>query len=267
MLGTITKSGRVLDLFTPRRPEWGVSEVARELEMPKSGAHSLLSALVGIEVLRRTARNRYRLGWRLLCLTQTLVETSGFLTSVRPELELLVRRQTSCSAQLAVLAGARAVVVNKAVGSDAVPLRATGAGRCLPAHSTAVGKVLLAHCSADGVLRQLCDDALTPVTQNTITSIAKLDSELDLVRDSGFATDHEETFQGISCVAAPLRDISGTVVAAISITGPSLALRRECEVHSRTLLAASRRISAELAAVTEQHSAERRQASTTFAMR
>ena len=109
-LRTIAKSGRVLDLFSTRRPEWGVSEVARSLGMPKSGAHSQLSALTQIGVLRRAQDNRYRLGWRLVAWTHTLLESEGFRSQAREELrELIAAGGRDCSAQVTVLDGGGAL--------------------------------------------------------------------------------------------------------------------------------------------------------------
>ena len=68
MLGTVTRAGRALELFTPERPTWGATAVSRELEIAKSQAHELLTSLTEIGLLRRVPGGRYRLGWRTLAL-------------------------------------------------------------------------------------------------------------------------------------------------------------------------------------------------------
>ena len=150
VLGTIAKSGRVLALFTPRHPEWGVTEVARSLQMPKSGAHSQLSALTQIGVLRRTATSRYRLGWWLISLSHTLLETSGFRRQAHRELaQLVAHTGKACSAWIAVRDGGEVISIDQAGGSESQARFLTAAGRRLPAHSTAAGKLLLAFSPPD----------------------------------------------------------------------------------------------------------------------
>lgn len=237
-LGTIVKSGRVLNLFTVTRPEWGVSEVARTLEMPKSGAHSQLSALAEIGVLRRTSDSRYRLGWRLVSLTQTLLESAGLCDEVRPELQhLRARGGKACSAQVNVPDGSDVIVVDRVVGPDFRSDALAGGGRRLPAHSTASGKILLAY-------DEISEDSvnLRPLTQATITKSGELHEKLAAVRAGGIGWDFEETYPGIECVAAPVRALDGSVAAAVSISGPTGFLWRARAGYERLVAGAARRI-------------------------
>src|ERR687890_2760936 len=78
MLRTIKKATQVLDLFSLERPEWGVSEAARALKLPKSTTSELMSSLANQRLLSRTAKGRYRLGWRLFELGQALLDTTEF---------------------------------------------------------------------------------------------------------------------------------------------------------------------------------------------
>src|SRR5919199_1095955 len=68
MLGTVTRAGKALDLFTPERPTWGATAVSNELSIAKSQAHELLTSLTEIGLLRRVPGGQYRLGWRTLAL-------------------------------------------------------------------------------------------------------------------------------------------------------------------------------------------------------
>src|ERR671913_2508811 len=91
MLRTIKKATQVLDLFSLERPEWGVSEAARALNLPKSTTSELMSSLANQRLLSRTAKGRYRLGWRLFGLSQTLLDTTGFRIDARRGMEQLVK--------------------------------------------------------------------------------------------------------------------------------------------------------------------------------
>ncbi len=66
---TVRKAGRILNLFSLARSEWGVSEVAKELEFPKSSTSSMMAALAEQGLLRRTSERRYRLGWRVMAMS------------------------------------------------------------------------------------------------------------------------------------------------------------------------------------------------------
>ena len=88
-LQTVQKIGPVLDLFTVERPEWGVSEVAGELGVPRSSAHALLASLVDIGLLQCRARGRYRIGWRVVELNQALQGTVDVKSCAAPILQAL----------------------------------------------------------------------------------------------------------------------------------------------------------------------------------
>src|SRR3712207_8569863 len=75
LVQSVTKALKVLDIFSPEHPEWGVSEAARSLGMAKSTTHMMMNSLADQGLLYRTERKRYRLGWRLFELSQTLLDT------------------------------------------------------------------------------------------------------------------------------------------------------------------------------------------------
>ena len=93
-------------------------------------------------------------------------------------------------------------------------------GKIAPLHSTGVGKCLLLDYSEPQIV-QLVAKGLTALTKNTITTGGDLLTELAKVRKQGYSEDKEECEIGVRCVAAPVRDYSGKVVAAISTSGPT----------------------------------------------
>lgn len=241
-LSTIAKSGRVIDLFTTSRPEWGVSEVARSLEIPKSGAHAQLNALSQIGVLRRTGRNRYRLGWRLVAWTQTLLESAGFPNQTREELRWLIEHGGySCSASVTVLDGNEVINVAKLRGHLALEFVATAPGLPLPVHGTAAGRLLLAlHPLREDILR---DIDLEPLTPKTMVDPDAFRTKLDRIRFTSVAWDHSETLDGVSCVAAPIRESDGSILAAITLSGPTSFAVRMSPLFEKLIIGSARRIS------------------------
>jgi len=95
------------------------------------------------------------------------------------------------------------------------------------AHSCAVGKVLLADLSEDQLDKYITQQGLPKLTERTLTDPAQLKKHLEAVRTRGCAVDDEENERGIRCVAAPIRNESGKVVAATSISGPAIRVTRE----------------------------------------
>jgi DNA-binding IclR family transcriptional regulator len=89
-----------------------------------------------------------------------------------------------------------------------------------PAHCTAIGKVMLADLSAADLAEFVRSADLRPLTPKTITSASQLRQELERVRAQGYAVDDEEFAQGIRCLAAPVRNFSGQVAAAVGVSGP-----------------------------------------------
>jgi len=102
----------VLDLFSLERPEWDVGEVVKTLGFPKSTTSELISDLADQRLLSRATKGRYRLGWCLFVLSQTLQDTTKFRIEARRVMEELVRRWGE-TVYLAVLGGVQAVYIEK----------------------------------------------------------------------------------------------------------------------------------------------------------
>jgi DNA-binding IclR family transcriptional regulator len=245
MLQTVQRATQVLRLFTPEQPEWGVTEVAALLGIPKSGAHLLLSTLAAEGLLQRTPGSRYRLGWSLFELSQTKLETTEFLLVARRVMEQLVAGWGE-TAHLAVLVDGQVLYVEKLQGDRAFEIVLSRVGKRLPAHCSGVGKVLLAHRSWEEVLAIVERQGLPALTPNTITAIDRLRAELDEVRQRGYAFDQEEVMVGLCCAAAPIRDESGEVVAAMSLSVPAYRFYPYRQRLTTAIVEAARRVSTQL---------------------
>lgn len=239
MLGTVTKAGRVLDLFTSSAPEWGVGEVAERLGIPKSSAHGLLSTLCGIGLVRNVA-GRYRLGWRIVELNRTLCKTTGLSNGADIVLRQLAE-QVGATVELAALRERDVAVLDRAVGTS---MRANdGVVDQRSVVHSACGKVLLAHAGPRALDRYVDENSLMPRTLHSITSVSKLRSELSTVRLRGLGFDIEESHDGLCSVAAPIRDTEGAVHLAIGLTLPALSFRRDRELLGKSVQRAAARIS------------------------
>lgn len=245
MLKTLARAGAVLDLFTREQPELGVTEIARRLGMPKSNAHALVHSLCKIGLLRRTPGNRYALGWKIFVLSQRLLQSTELRTEVLPVMQALVDRFGE-TVHLAALQEGHVVYVEKLEGTRAVRISVSAVGGELPPHSSGVGKVLLAYLPLEEVRTIVDRQGLPPFTRRTITTWEALERELAAVRERGYAYDVEETLPELCCVAAPVRDHTGHVIAAMSISAPAHRFRRYRDTYTQAILQAAKKASQNL---------------------
>lgn len=241
----ISKVSRVLNLFSPQQPEWGVREAAEALDLPKSTMGDILLSLAEQGLLSRTATGHYRLGWRLFELSQTLLEHTAFCVEARPVMQELIERW-GVTTHLAVLDSIQVLIVEKFQGTLALQILLSRAGARFPAHAGALGKVLLAAQAPYTLAHLLEGQKLTALTPNTISSHQRLEQELEQIRDRGYASDHEEMLQGLCCVAAPIYDYDGHVLAAMSLTVPASRLLSREDQYIEIIMRAAQNVSEKL---------------------
>jgi DNA-binding IclR family transcriptional regulator len=245
MLQTIQKAGDLLALFDREHTEWGVREVATRLDMAKSSAHDLMSSLAKLGFLNKTEDNRYRLGWKLVTLSETLLATTELRKEAHPVIQDLASQYQE-TLHLAVLDDTQAVYVDKLEGRQAVRVELTSLGARLYAHCSALGKVLLAFSNRDDVKRIIKTAGLPRFTDNTITDEEDLMQNLTKIQRQGYAYDLEEILPDLCCVAAPIYNHMGQVVAAISMSIPAYRFRRSQIDFRDGVIRAAKKISKRL---------------------
>ncbi len=225
MLQTIEKASEVLALFDHDHAEWGVREVAQALGLAKSSAHDLLTSLEQVRLLGKNAEGRYRLGWRLVTLSETLLTTTQLRCEARPIMEELAEQYRE-TIHLGVLDDTKVVYIDKLEGKQAVRVELTSLGTRLYAHCSALGKVLLSYQPEKNVKRIIKVEGLPRLTANTIADADELELALARIRKQGYAFDQEEILPDLCCVGAPIRDHTGQVIAAISMSLPAYRFQR-----------------------------------------
>lgn len=241
----VRRAVSLLKAFTAEQPTRGLADLARGLRLNKTTAFRLLQALEAEGLVARAADGEaYQLGPELITLAGRAQGAHELRTAARPEL-LALARATRETATLEVLVGHEALVLDEEMGGYMVGARPTVGARW-PAHAASTGKVLLAHLPEDrleGALR-VSWPALTP---RTVTAAEALRRALAKVREKGFATAVEELEPGYVAVGAPVRDASGSVVAALSVGGPKARMGAERLAScAKQVVAAARRVSARL---------------------
>jgi DNA-binding IclR family transcriptional regulator len=209
----------ILELFLDR-PQLSAREVTERLDLPRTTVHELLVTLVARSYLISVPGQpvRYRLGMPVFQLGAAF---AGQLDLVREAQGVARDVAAACNeaVHVAVLDGADVIYLVKVDSTH--PVRMVSAvGRRLPAHCTAVGKILLSSLDPAGLSAILAKGALAGMTRDSITDPDRLRAHLDRVRDEGVAVDNGESDSAMRCVAAAIRDHTGTVIAAMSVSAP-----------------------------------------------
>ncbi|MBF6332195.1 IclR family transcriptional regulator [Nocardia transvalensis] len=217
----------------------GVTEIAAELGVHKSTVSRLIAVLEARGYVEPVSeRGKYRLGF-------SVVRLAG---STSAQFDLAGQSQSACTAlaaesgettNIAVLDGNRVINIVEANGPASIALR-SWVGKTCPAHATSSGKVLLA-AQEPAAVRKLVGAKLEAYTAHTITRGGDLAAQLARVRVDGWASVREELEIGLNAVAAPVHDSTGSVVAALSVSGPAyrLAPERFGQVAELTIAAAT----------------------------
>ena len=218
-LGSVANAARVMKAFTPTEREWGVTDLARRLGIAKSTAHRLLATLTDEGLLEQDpVTGRYRLGLVVFDLAAAAQSVDLHEAVLSPMTEL--RNRTGETVQVAVLDGREVVYVERLDSPNTLRLFLE-VGRRNSAHSTGCGKALLAFLPPDQLERTLRNWKLTAKTPHTLTDVNALRKDLTEARRRGYAVNRRESADGVISVAAPIRDVSGRSVAAISVVGPA----------------------------------------------
>jgi DNA-binding IclR family transcriptional regulator len=202
------------------------AEISRRLSIPKSSASYILRTLERGGYLRREpASGRYQLGLKLLNLGRGVLAGYELREIALAAMRSLVER-TGLTAHLAVLDRSEAVYIEKVEAPGFIKMD-TWVGRRMFVHSTSVGKVLVAHLPRPDVEAIIREQGFKKRTAKTITTSGRFFSELGRVRAQGYAVDDEENSIGARCLAVPVFDDHGAVVAAIGLSGTISQLESE----------------------------------------
>jgi DNA-binding IclR family transcriptional regulator len=225
------KSLKVLELFSPQKREWSIQNMIEALGYHKSSIQRIVSTLEGEGFLKRGESNRgvYRLGPQVLFLGSIADMSTDLRSIARPIMVQLVERVQETS-YLCVREGNQCLYVEKVECSQPIQI-IHAVGKRNPLHCTGVGKALMSGMTEKEIRKIVSATGLESFTPRTITKVDSLLHEIEQIRKRGVAHDLEELDLGVKCVAAPIHNHTGRVVAAVSISGP--AQRFTTEVFPR----------------------------------
>jgi DNA-binding IclR family transcriptional regulator len=244
LIGSLMHGLQILDMFERERPEIGIGEMAEELGRHRSTTSRLAATLAAAGYLESAGEpGRYRLSGRLAALGELAAAEADVRRTAVPYLQALVQ-ELGETGHLGILEGTEAVTIGVVDGWQTVRMH-SWVGKRSPAHCSSMGKALLAGLDEAEFAARYPGGRLEARTGRTITDTAELGRHLAEVRERGFAVDTEELEPHLCCVAGPVFDRTGAVVASVSVSGPD---SRIDETSIPAIAAAVRRAAAQISA-------------------
>lgn len=238
LVPAVTRALDVLELFLDCEGTLSAPEITRRLQLPRTTVHELVTTLTARSYLEQPPDQpgRYRLGVRGYQLGSRYAEQLD-LAAEGQRVARSVADTCDETVHVAILEGRDVIYIAKVDSTHAVRM-VSAAGRRLPAHCTSVGKMLLASLPEEELEATLAEGGpLVAMTPDSITSPGELRKALEEIRERGVAVEQQESNPDVSCVAAPVRDSGGKVVAALSISVPTVRWSEERRGELETLAA------------------------------
>jgi DNA-binding IclR family transcriptional regulator len=251
---TVDAAAKALDLlsaFSFGERRLSLADLATRTGIPRPTAFRLLTTLEEAGFVTKIS-GEYQLGIKCFVLGNIVASGLDLREKSQPHLQRL-RDQTGETVHLAVLDAWQVLYLERLQSPHPIGFMRSRVGGIVPAYCTGLGKTLLAYKPEAAVVSWLSSQKLTPMTPQTMTSPRRLLKELRSIRERGYGIDEQEHEVGVRCVAAPVFNHAGEVVAAVSVAGPADRMPRPLAGSPtvNALLESTRAISAELGAVSE----------------
>ncbi len=208
---------KILSLFNSyEAEEMGVSEISKTVGMLPSKVSRMLKTLQGEGFFEKNLETgKYRLGLAFFELGMVCALNFPLRKIIRPHIEQMAK-ELNLTASCGILRNSKVVVIDRVQNLN-IDLLTYRIGLNLPIHSTSIGKILLAYSPEKEQDRILKSANLLKFTKTTITDQRLMKKHLKLILEKGYSTDEGETHEDLNCMAAPIRDGSGEVIAAINL--------------------------------------------------
>ena len=242
----LDKSLSVLELLLKKGSAMNMTELSEKLGFYPSTTHRILDTLKHRGYIEQDSHTqKYQLGLKVLELGMAKLHQIDLVREATPYLKELVK-QCNETVHLGVLEEGEVMYLAKEESSQTIRM-ISYVGKRAPIHCTALGKVLLTYLSAEERKKILGEKVLPHLTENTITDKRELEKELSKVREQGFALNREENEKDVCCVAAPIRNYQGRVIAAVSISGPAFRIDKKVQNNLKeALIEISKKVSKRL---------------------
>jgi DNA-binding IclR family transcriptional regulator len=227
---TIDRTLDIIELLATAKEGLGVTEIGQNIGLHKSTVYRLLTALSNRGYIEKDPKkSTYKIGLKFIEISGLFLKKLELKTEALPFMRKLAEI-IGQPVHLAILEGADVIYIEKVELVNSIRMYSQ-IGRRVPANCSAIGKILLAGLNGERLREVFESIKYEKFTPNTIVSEEELKLEIELVREKGWAVDNEEHEPNIRCIAAPIIDYTGKVIAAISVSGESRIIKPESDLE------------------------------------
>ncbi len=223
-IASVHKALLILEMLSENEESLSLTEISARLGFNVSTTHHIIATLLAHNFLEQNPDTKeYSIGLKLFEISFS----SKYHSILKREAEFYLKKLSEATnecANLALLVGGEITYLAQSQSSRMMQTFVQ-LGKRSPVHCTGVGKVLISEHSPEDIKQILDTHGMEKYTRNTITSFPAFIEELEKVRKLGYAFDDEEREEGVICIAAPARNFSGKIVAALSVSGPTSRLK------------------------------------------
>lgn len=230
----------VLELLASSAAGLTLSEISAALDAPKSSLFPIIHTMAAHDFLYfNPETSRYAIGLKSYTTGSSYLKENEVMKLFHQKMQEVVDRCLE-TCQLGILDAGHVLYIGKADSPEPIRLESK-IGKLLPAYCTALGKALLCDFTREKLCR-FYSGPLQPYTANTILNPDDLYTQLEEIRRTALSYDHGEVFDGIDCIATPIRQ-NGPVICAMSVTTPSYRFTPEKKaLIAQSLLDAKREL-------------------------
>lgn len=203
-----------------------ITRLSEKVGLSKSTVHRLLATLINMNYVRKDPESeKYKLGYRIIYLSRNIINSIDVIPVAKPFLEAL-SEDVNETIHLCIEDMGEVMYVDKIESNQTIRMFSRVGSRA-PMYCTGVGKVLLSGMAPEDYRNVIEKTEFISKTPHTITSKEQLNDVIELIRERGYGLDDIENEEGIRCIAAPIIDSRGKVIASFSISGPTTRMTME----------------------------------------
>ena len=222
-MSAVERTVRILEVLS-RAGAINLENLSRETDLPKATLLRFLGTLSALGYVCRDDADRYSLTLKLFSISSRALQHSDLIAKARPFAQQLCQSLGE-TVHMGILEGDRAVYVLKEESSYKLRMYSR-IGKTIPLYCTAIGKIFLSQMSEAQLDAYLEGHPLKPYTSHTVKTAEALREQLALIRRRGWSIDDQEHEDDIMCIACPIRDYTGSVIAAMSVSFPLFRFNR-----------------------------------------
>lgn len=223
---SVDKMFQIIEVMAQSKGSMRLQDISIKVGQPASTVLRMLNSLISIGYIDQNLKTRmYSLSFKFCRIGEAVRSQFSIRELIRP---FIVELSEKCqeSTCLAIEQDMSVVYIDVVEGPDNMLRTLQRIGKSAPMHSTGVGKLMLTSYDSKELDTFIKAKGLQALTNKTITKYEDLLAELDNVRELGYALDDEECEIGARCIAAPIKDYTGNIVACISVSGPTSRMNK-----------------------------------------